>query len=546
MDAAFSPGTRTEYYETLSLGWRFLLPVLGAVSIGAVFHFIARHHNIQVGIVHVMERLAYHQGHLPFRNLVLQFLGAAVALFSGHSAGREGPCVHLGAASASVTGRTFGLPNNSIRVLVGCGVAAAIAASFNTPLAGVIFAMEVVIMEYTLASFTPVILASVTATTLTRMVFKDDIGFSVPEMELKSLTELPFIVFMGLVIGTIAAIYIKLLESFSQWSTNKPVFLRLTLAGVGTGLVAIFLPDIMGIGYDTVNESMTGQITRYTVVALVALLLAKILVTTFSLGMGIPAGLIGPSLFIGALAGVLMGLLAGKVYGESSSVGYYGVLGMGAMMAATLQAPLAALTAMLELSSSQILTSNPKIILPGMLIVVVASMTTRELFGKKSVFLVLMQARGLDYRKDPISQSLLRLGVAGAMDRNVETLPAELPLASVQKVLDKNPRWILITEDNEPRALMPGSDLARQYVEIVEHTDETEAIPESINLLTIPAKRMEVTPIELQANLQQALEQLDQTGADVVYVTRASRFGKPYTYGILTRDLIEDSYRKVV
>ena len=134
-----------------------------------------------------MERLSYHQGYLGIRNLVLQYLGGALAIISGQSLGREGPAIHLGAATSSLVGQQLGLPNNTIRTLVACGTAAAIGASFNTPLAGVIFALEVVMMEYSLASFLPVILSAVSATAVTRAVFGTEIVFSVPNFQLTNL-----------------------------------------------------------------------------------------------------------------------------------------------------------------------------------------------------------------------------------------------------------------------------------------------------------------------------------------------------------------------
>ena len=151
-----------EDYEALGWQARLLIPLAGGILVGTVLHFLS-HEQRAVGIVHVMERLNYHEGHLPLRNIFVQFFGAAVSIISGHSVGREGPSVHLGAGSGSVLGQALRLPNNSIRTLVACGAAAAIAASFNTPLAGVIFAMEVILLEYTISGFVPVILAAVSA-----------------------------------------------------------------------------------------------------------------------------------------------------------------------------------------------------------------------------------------------------------------------------------------------------------------------------------------------------------------------------------------------
>ena len=165
--AAFLPGGGVENYEALGWEYRLALPIGGGLLLGLLWQLIAPKHRA-VGVTHVMERLAYHQGYLPWRNALMQFVGAAASIIAGHSVGREGPGIHLGAASGSLLGQGLTLPNNAIRNLVACGTAAAIAASFNTPIAGVVFAMEVVMMEFTLAGFAPVILAAVSATMLTR------------------------------------------------------------------------------------------------------------------------------------------------------------------------------------------------------------------------------------------------------------------------------------------------------------------------------------------------------------------------------------------
>jgi len=157
----------SESFEALGHLERFALPMIGAAILGATLNRVSVEGR-RVGVVHVMERLSRHQGQLPARNALIQFFGGMLSLVTGQSGGREGPAIHVGAASASLLGQTLNLPNNSMRVLVACGVAAAIAGSFNTPLAGVIFAMEVVMMEYTLGSFIPIIVASVVTTVMTR------------------------------------------------------------------------------------------------------------------------------------------------------------------------------------------------------------------------------------------------------------------------------------------------------------------------------------------------------------------------------------------
>ncbi|WP_235015418.1 chloride channel protein [Oceanicoccus sp. KOV_DT_Chl] len=184
------PGDNPENFEALPSWLHFALPVAGAVIMGLVMRRM-NPADIKVGIVHVITRVHGHQGHFPVKNALIQFFGGAFAIFTGQSGGREGPAIHLGAAANSFLGRSLLLPNNSMRMLVGCGTSAAIAASFDTPIAGVIFAMEVIMLEYTVGSFIPVMLATVTATALTHAFYGNEVLFSIPPLDTTPLWELP-------------------------------------------------------------------------------------------------------------------------------------------------------------------------------------------------------------------------------------------------------------------------------------------------------------------------------------------------------------------
>ena len=514
-----------ENYEGLALGLRLLLPVAGGLIIGLIWQFM-KHETREIGVVHVMERLAYHQGRLPLRNAVAQFFGAALSIISGHSVGREGPSAHLGATSGSQIGQWLRLPNNSLRTLAACGIAAAISASFNTPLAGVIFSMEVVLMEYSVVSFAPVILSAVTATTLTRLAFGSDRVFTIPAMQLGSLLELPYVIIMGLALGCIAALFIHLLQHSTTFSKDWPIWIRCTLGGGIVGLIGITVPEVMGIGYDTVNQALLGQLALSTLLVITA---AKIMASALGLGLGLPGGLIGPTMVIGALAGGATGIIADTwLPGEISSPAFFALIGMCTMMGATLQAPLAALTAMLEL------TANPNIILPGMLALIAGVLVSREIFGKESVYVVLMKARGLDYHASPLTQTLRRIGVASVMERRFESLPDSVNCEQVLEALAKEPRWIIITREGQPFAVMPAADLARQLVEKPEH--------EECSLTDIPAERLGITSIDFQATLQEAISILDANEAEALYVTRRTIPGISRIYGVLTREDINRSY----
>ena len=523
--AGFLPGANPENYEALPAMARFLIPAAGGLVLGLLFSRVDKKH-LHIGVVHVLERLSYYQGYMPVKNFMMQFIGAALSIISGHSVGREGPGIHLGAASSSFIAQGLQLPNNTVRILVGCGAAASIAAAFNTPIAGVIFAMEVILMEYTIAGFTPIILATVSATVLTRFIFGDAPAFIVPDLHLASFNELPLLLLMGVVIGAVSAAFIGLMKITTLYAQSWPIIVRLSLAGIFTGLCALLVPQIMGIGYDTVNAAMLGHL-GLGLLALVVLF--KLVATTIGLGLGLPGGLIGPTMVIGAAAGGVLGLFADTLFsGDVASPGFYAMLGMGAMMGATLQAPLAALMAMLEL------TINTHIILPGMLVVIVAGITSSHLFRQQGVFMMLLRARGLDLRHDPVAQSLRRIGVASAMDRSFVRTEQHISRTAAQAVLQHEREWIIIEHEGVPVSLMLTADLARAM---------GKESPDQIDLMEIPGNRVDSVQVSIRATLQQALETMDDHQVDVLYVGQTSAAGITSVQGVITRQKIDSYYR---
>ena len=523
---ALYPGVQPEAYEALAPHWRLLAPLLGGILIGIMFHFTSEASR-RVGVLHILERLAYFQGRLPWRNALVQFFGGAISMIAGHSVGREGPSAHLGAASSNLPAQALALPNNSLRILVASGAAAGIAASFNTPLAGAAFAMEVLLMEYTVAGFAPVILATVSATALTRTVFGSDLAYTVPSLTLGSLSELPYILLAGILIGLLAAGFNQLFQLVSSRGQKLPVILRLSLAGLLVGVCGLAVPEVMGIGDDTVNRILLGE---PEIALLFAILLMKIVATCGGIGLGLPGGIIGPTLFIGAAAGGLLGTLGAILgFNEHASVGLYAMIGMGAMMAGSLQAPLAGLIAILEL------TGNPNFILPGMLGVVAATIASGRIGQRESIFQGLMRSLGLDYRNDPVAQSLRRVGVAGVMNRRVTVLPRQAPVEQIDSALDEQPRWILVEEDGKPVVLLAAVDLVRMRKENPEL--------ESLDLRGFPGERLQTAAVDIRATLHEAKEQMIASGAKALYVVSQTVPGVPRVYGVLTREDVESGYR---
>ncbi|MEE8079312.1 MAG: chloride channel protein, partial [Pseudomonadales bacterium] len=515
----------SESFEGLPYIERFALPVIGASLLGVLLTRLSDADR-RVGVVHVMERLSRHQGYLPIRNAIVQFFGGIIALVSGQAGGREGPAIHLGAASSSLLGQALKLPNNSIRTLVACGTAAAIAASFNTPIAGVIFAMEVVMMEYTIGSFIPVIIAAVTSTLLTYYFVGSDPAFNVAPLHLESLLEIPYIAFAGVIIGAIAAGFIFLVQAFARFG-SRPFWLRALLAGSLTGCVAIIAPEVMGVGYDTVNGAMLGQIALSSLLLIVVL---KVLTSAAAVGLGLPVGLIGPTFVIGAAVGGALGIIGGYLQPTAAtSTGFYVMLGMAAMMAAVLQAPLAALLAVMEL------TANPNLVLPAMLIIVVATMVTSVVFKQKGVFLSTLDTLGLQYPPDPITLHLQRAGVGSIMNRDVARLPHICTLHDAKIALAGKPRWIVVeTAPGEIRCVLSASDLmvyledqdarsAETNSEVVDACDNEEEDEQlEVCLLDIPGERKDVVNIDIRATIEQAQQALRDVEAEALCVRRVA------------------------
>jgi chloride channel protein, CIC family len=299
-----------------------------------------------------------------------------MAIICGHSVDREGPGVHLGAAGGSLVGR-FSSDAETF-TLTAAGAAAAIAAAFNTPLAGVVFVIEVLGVRYRVDRFIPVITASVSGALISRAAYGATPSFSVSHLVMGSLFELLPVALLGVLTGLAAALFISLTEGVGRRTKAWRPSLAFTLAGLLTGLIGLAYPQVLGVSYDTLNSILHNHLAWGVLLGLVV---GKLIATAVSVGLKVPGGLIGPSLVIGGALGGAVGLLVRTLWiHESGSESFYATVGMVAMMSAVLQAPLAALMALLEL------TADPNIIFPGMTAVVCADLLARQVLGRESVF----------------------------------------------------------------------------------------------------------------------------------------------------------------
>ena len=550
---------RVEHFEGLDWPLRFFLPVAGGLLIGLLLQMLPVSAR-QVGPVHVMARLAKQGGRMPWLNAAVQFVGGALSILCGHSVGREGPVIHVGAASASLLGQWLRLPNNSIRTLVACGVAGSIAASFNTPIAGVVFAMEVVMFEYTLTGFAPVILAAVSATSISRMVFGSAPAFSVPTFQLASLLEIPWVVMLGFAVSLLAAAYVQGIGFIDRISGGIALWLRATLAGVVVGLCALVVPEVMGLGYDTVQASMLGTIGLGTLGLIVG---AKLVATIACGGLGLPGGLIGPMVVIGAAAGGALGVIGQMLVPDAGAPpAFYATLGVVAMMGACLQAPLAALMAILEL------TGNPNTILPGMAAVMTAFLMVRVAFRQKPIFIALLAARGIEYRVDPVALALDRTGVRAVMSQRYVVIDDETPPDEIARLVRASHEWVVVTREREILGVLPRKML------VADEETPTDDRPEEMRRtqpggrgevgasatgdhgtmppapapadkpgIVMPAALPRFTTVYLHSTLGEALAGLDREGLDIVLVADSPAPRIHQLHGVLSRRQIEGSVR---
>lgn len=302
------------------------------------------------GVADVIEARALGGRGLPFRSGLMSALVTTVSLGFGASAGREGPVVHLGATIGTALCRMFSLPDSARRILLACGVASAVSASFNAPIAGVLFAHEVILGHYAMSAFVPIVLASTIGTVFTRIWFGESAAFVIPHYEITSYLEIPAFALLGLTCALVAIIFQFALIGTDYVARNiaMPLWFRPVAGGFAVGTIALAFPEVLGVGYEATDLALKHELS---ITVLLSLLVAKTAATSITLASRFGGGIFSPSLYLGAMTGGAFGLIAASVYPEmASSHGLYAILGMGAVAAAVLGAPVSTTVIVFELT----------------------------------------------------------------------------------------------------------------------------------------------------------------------------------------------------
>jgi CIC family chloride channel protein len=501
---AYGSGSERLFAQIETLHWWqvLLVPVAGGLIVGVFVHFLMPDRRPE-GIADVIEASALRGGRMSLNTGLAAAAVSAVSIGAGASVGREGPAVHLGASLSGWLGRRLGLTRSLTRTLLGCGVAAAVAASFNAPIAGALFASEVVIGHYALKAFAPIVIASVAGTAMSRTWFGDFPAFALSDTYLASFWEFPSFVGLGVVAGVTAIVFMRATDLAQRTiqKTPLPVLLRPAVAGLVVGLIALVFPQVLGVGYGITEQALLVTIPLGL---LAAIALAKILATAVSIGWGFGGGVFSPSLVIGAMIGGAFGIVVTSMFPEySSGPAAYTLVGMGAMAAAVLGAPISTTLIIFEMTGDYALT------LGVMLAVVTASEITQQFYGR-SFFSMQLIGRGIDLKGGFEAEIMRAVKIGDVLNRDSELVALDVGLPDLRIMLQKSKtgELFVVRETGELYGSITLADLS-----------ETAFDPAIDDLVRAGDVARTQPPVLTETDdLEAALKLLAETGEDQIAV----------------------------
>jgi CIC family chloride channel protein len=430
----FNERSEKLYSAVLTLPWWQILlgPAVGGLLIGLFIRYLLPERR-PLGVADVMEAAATRDGEMSLKGGLLASFANAASIGCGASVGREGPVVLLGAALASAVGKWLRLSRSFVMTLVGCGVASAVAASFNAPLAGALFALEVVIGHYRLQAFAPVVIASVTGTVISRGYYGAFPAFIKPHFEIESIWEFPAFGLLG-VVSAIMAIVMMASIMFASRSAERmpaPPWLHPAFAGLAVGAIALVYPQALGVGYEPTDIVLKGGFGFWL---LAGVIVAKTVATAISLGGGFGGGVFSPSLVLGGMLGAAYGMVAATLFPDlASDRGAYALVGMGAVAGAVLGAPISTILIVFEL------TGDYEVTVAVMVAVVIASLITQAVVGR-SFFQWQLARRGVTVGLDPTQAILRRTRMRLLIDPHFSAAGEDTDVALLRRMLLAAPR----------------------------------------------------------------------------------------------------------
>ncbi len=498
-----------------------LIPALGGLLVGPLIYYGAREAKGH-GVPEIMESLIFRSGRIRNQVAVVKSVASSICIGSGGSTGREGPIVQISASLASTVGQIFRISDRGMRILVAAGAGAGIGATFNAPIAGALFAVEVILGEFGVFSFGPIIIASVISTLTSRLLIGDFSAFTVPKYTLISVWEIGPYILLGIISGLVAILFIKVLyfledrfESFPVHPLLKPAF-----GGLLVGLIGLKLPQIFGVSYEAMDACLRNQLGFWLAFLLV---FAKIVSTSFTLGSGGSGGIFAPSLFMGAMTGNFLGSLFHNSFPQSiSSPGAFALVGMGAVVAGATHAPMTAIVIIFEL------TGDYKIILPLMLSCIIASLLTLGLH-KESIYTLKLKRRGILFKEGRELNILRSLFVKDLISQDYELF---LNKERVGRIIDqaiggKHHAFQIVDEERN----YVGCFALNQLKKLVHEKETLDSF--------VIAQDLAVPDIQLdyEDNLERAMEIFGREDVAEIAVLKDKKF-----FGVIKRKDVIEAY----
>jgi CIC family chloride channel protein len=436
-----------------------LIPAIGGLFVGPMIYFFAREAKGH-GVPEVMEAVALRGGRIRPIVVVVKSLASSICIGTGGSVGREGPIVQIGSALGSTVGQWLKLSDERVRNLVACGAAGGIAATFNAPIAGVIFALEVIAGEFSASYFSTVVISSVTASEVARAVLGDAPAFMVPPYSLVSPWEFPLYAILGVFTALIGLLFVvvfyKFEDIFDAW--KFPEYLKPMVGGLLIGAIGLFFSQIFGVGYATIELALHGEAPLHIMAVLIVV---KMLATSITIGSGGSGGVFAPSLFLGAMLGGGFGTMAHTLFPAITAVpGAYALVGMAAVFAAATRAPITSILILFEM------TGDYRIILPLMLATVVSTFLA-ERMCEGSIYTLKLSRRGVRLQRGRDIDVMQTVRVDEVMETQVDTVPTTMRLPALARAFERTHHhgFPVLDHDGELYGMVSIRDVERALSE---------------------------------------------------------------------------------
>lgn len=523
-------GSQLDNIMNTSWYWLLLIPAIGGLLVGPLIYFFAPEAKGH-GVPEVMQAILLKGGAIRPRVALIKALASAITIGTGGSVGREGPIIQIGSSLGSAIGQFFKTPSSRLKTFVGCGAAAGIAAAFNAPIAGALFAVEIILMDFAVAQFSPIVISSVMATVVSHSFEGKFAAFTVPAYEYVSPYEIAFYFALGALSGIISFLFIKVLYLFEDTFDEKiniPEYIKPVIGGFAIGAIALVFPQVMGVGYDTINNALHGQMIWYVAFGLV---FVKILATAVTLGSGGSGGIFAPSLFMGAMIGAVFGFFAHKYFPEiTAGPGAYALVAMGGLVAGTTRAPVTAIIIVFEL------TNDYNIILPLMITVVISLIISSKL-SRESIYTLKLVNRNIFVKEGTEINIMESIFVKDVYKKEFDFIHVSDNFNKVvQKVIHgKGRKFPVINDDGK----LIGVILVDTIKDFLFQKDTLNNLLIASDLLSPNFEK-----VTLDDNCQIALEKMKKSDYDGLAVVESHETNK--LIGMIWRKDIQDEYDKEV